>query len=409
MAQHKKKSKRKTLLLIHKILGLACGFVLFIVSITGCLWAFKEEIESLYNDYTQVEVEKKEMLKASVLKRIAEQTIPNRTIHGVIYGEPNEAIEVIFYEEEPEVFYHSLFIHPYSGKLIKEIDREAGFFAFVLRGHQYLWLPRDIGSRVVSYSVLLFLFILISGLILWYPKNKKNWKQRLRFDWNPRTRWKRKNFDVHTVIGFYISTFGLLFAFTGCVMAFNWFYFIAYKATGGDKAPQFIIPNSQTTSTTRSDSTPLYDQIIPLLRQQYGPDKTMELHYPENDTTSVLVEVSNSKGLYYDMDYLFFDQNNLQEIETTSIYGKYKNARFADKVIRMNYDIHIGAIGGITGKIIAFLASLLCASLPVSGMLLWYGKRYKNTLGVEQRTSILRKEETMPSKRIPAKSGSRYL
>ena len=45
----------------------------------------------------------------------------------------------------------------------------------------------------------------------------------------------------------------------------------------------------------------------------------------------------------------------------------------------MNYDIHIGAIGGIAGKIIAFLSSLLIASLPVTGTLLWYGRTYKKT------------------------------
>ena len=56
---------------------------------------------------------------------------------------------------------------------------------------------------------------------------------------------------------------------------------------------------------------------------------------------------------------------------------QYKDAKVADKIMRMNYDIHIGAIGGIVGKIIAFLVSLLAASLPVTGILLWYGRTYK--------------------------------
>ena len=43
----------------------------------------------------------------------------------------------------------------------------------------------------------------------------------------------------------------------------------------------------------------------------------------------------------------------------------------------MNYDIHIGAIGGLLGKILAFTVSLLVASLPVTGTLLWYGRTYK--------------------------------
>ncbi len=373
----KKNNKRKIILQLHKILGLATGIVLFIVSITGCLWVFKDEIESFYDDYKYVHPEKQDLITSSTVKNIAERIIPGRTIHGVIYGKPNEAIEVVFYEAEPEVFYQSVFLNPYSGDFIKRIDNDSGFFGFILKGHLRLWLPDAIGSRVVSYSILLFLIIMVSGLFLWWPRNTKNWRQRLKFDWNSATRWKRKNFDLHTVTGFYISSFGIILAFTGCVMAFNWFYFIAYKATGGDKAPQFIIPESTSTYVSQSDDRPMYDQLIPMLYKEYENAKSFELHYPENDSTSVLVEVSNSKGLYYNMDYLFFDQHTLEEIETTSIYGKYKDAKFADKVIRMNYDIHIGAIGGIVGKIIAFLVSLICASLPVSGVLLWYGRTYK--------------------------------
>lgn len=105
--------------------------------------------------------------------------------------------------------------------------------------------------------------------------------------------------------------------------------------------------------------------------------EAFELHYPTSENQSIYVEVSNSKSLFYDADYRFFDQNTLEEIETPSVYGTYKDGKVADKIIRMNYDIHIGAIGGIAGKIIAFLVSLLTASLPVTGTLLWYGRTYK--------------------------------
>lgn len=374
----KKKSKKKTLLKIHRVLGLVTGLIVFIVAITGCLWAFKEEIEAPSSDFKFVEIqENTAFIKASKVKQLAEKVIPNHTIHGVVYGKPNEAIEVIFYEAEPELFYQSVFLNPYTGNFIKTVDNTKGFFAFVLEGHMWLWLPEAIGGQIVSYSILLFLFILVSGLFLWWPKSNKNWKQRLKFNWNDKTRWKRKNFDLHSIIGFYIYSFGLVFAITGCVMAFGWFYFIVYKVAGGDKNPRFVVPNSEQVVNIENESIKPYDDIVPMLMQKYKDAHSYEFHYPESDTTSILVEVSNSKGLYYNMDYLFFDQYTTKELESDSIYGKYKNASFADKVIRMNYDIHIGAIGGLAGKIIAFLASLICASLPVTGILMWYGRKYK--------------------------------
>ena len=43
----------------------------------------------------------------------------------------------------------------------------------------------------------------------------------------------------------------------------------------------------------------------------------------------------------------------------------------------MNYDIHIGAVLGYPGRIAAFLAALIAASLPITGLLIWLGKRKK--------------------------------
>ena len=48
------------------------------------------------------------------------------------------------------------------------------------------------------------------------------------------------------------------------------------------------------------------------------------------------------------------------------------------KLNDLNYDIHIGQALGLTGKIIAFLASLISASLPVTGFIIWLGKRKKS-------------------------------
>ena len=370
-----KSKTKKVYRTIHKVLGLITGLVVFIVSITGCLWTFKTEIESLYSEYKVVIPEKKEMITASQVREIGEQYYPNRHIHGVLYGKPNEAIELIFYETEPE-FYSSLFIHPYNGQVIHAEDHLSGFFAFVRYGHIHLWLPPNVGSNIVSISVLVYLVMIITGIIIWWPKNKKHKQQRLKFQWKDSTRWKRKNYDLHSIIGFYISSLVFTLAFTGCIMGFNWFYFIVFKATGGTKDPQFIIPENITNYKTTHRLRAI-DALIPKLKKENPEAINYELHYPSTDSSSLYVEIGKSNDLHYNADYRFFDQYTLEEINTTSIYGKYKKADFPDLVIRATYDVHVGAIGGIYGKILAFIISLLSASLPVTGFLIWLGKRRK--------------------------------
>ena len=369
---------KKNILTLHKILGLATGIVVFIVSVTGCCWAFRTEIENQYNNYKKVVPQNQAFLTPTEVKKTAEKIFPNNTIHGSVFGKADDAIEVIFYDAEPK-FYQSIFLNPYSGAIIQVDDHLSGFFAFILKGHTRVWLPKAIGEQVVGASILIFIFIIISGFILWIPKKRKNLKQRLKFDWKSTTRWKRKNFDLHTVVGFYICSLALILAFTGSVMSYNWLKYVVYISTGGDKVPAFIIPeNTSGVAHNKADILPI-DQLMVKLREESPEAENFELHYPKSDSSSVYVEVSNSSDLYYDSDFRFFDQNTLEEIETPAIFGKYVDAKVPDKILRMNYDIHIGAIGGIVGKIIAFIISLLTASLPVTGVLLWYGRHYKKT------------------------------
>ena len=368
---------KKQILTLHKILGLATGIVVFLVAITGCCWTFRTEIENQYNDYKKVVPQNQAILTPTEAKQTAEKVFPNNTIHGSLFGKADDAIEVIFYDAEPE-FYQSVFLNPYSGEIIQVDDHLSGFFAFILKGHTRVWLPKAIGEQVVGASILIFIFIIISGFILWIPKKRKNLKQRLKFDWKSTTRWKRKNFDLHTVIGFYICSLALVLAFTGTVMSYNWLKYVVYVSTGGDKVPAFIIPENNSKLVDNNNDTILpIDQLIVKLRKESPEAESFELHYPESDSSSIYIEVSNSTDLFYDSDFRFFDQNTLEEIETPAIYGKYSDAKVPDKILRMNYDIHIGAIGGIVGKIIAFIISLLTASLPVTGVLLWYGRNYK--------------------------------
>ena len=369
-------SFRKKLFTPHKILGLVTGIVVFIVAITGCCWAFKDEILSFSEDYRTVQTESKPIITPLKARAIAQKIFPNNTVHGTIFkNSNNEVVEVIFYDADPE-FYQSVYLNPYSGEIIKVNNHLSGFFAFVLKGHIRLWLPKAIGEHVVGISILLFLVIIISGFILWIPKKKKNLKQRITFDWKDTTRWKRKNFDLHTVIGFYVSSFALIIAFTGVVMSYNWMMYLLYKGTGGNKNIQFVIPKNTAEKHLDEKTLPIENLIIKLKQELPNAD-SYEVHYPHEDTESIYVEVFNSKGLYYNSDYRFYDQNSLKELEVDSAWGKYKNATFSEKIVKMNYDIHIGAIGGIIGKIIAFLTSLTIASLPVTGIILWYGRKYK--------------------------------
>jgi len=370
-------SFRKIAFEVHKILGLATGMIVFIVAITGCCWVFRDEFLSLTEEPITIELREGEILTASRVREIASGVFPGRTIHGALFGQADAPIEVIFYESDPE-FYKSVLIHPYSGAVLKTEDHLTGFFAFVLKGHMRLWLPREIGEEVVGVSILIFLSMLVSGIIIWMPRKRKNLKQRLTFSWKGTTKWKRKNFDLHAVTGFYICALAFIIAFTGSVMSYQWLREAVHVAAGGKKSVEFQIPEN-VTPVHGTESDRAIDGLLPLLRRDSPDAVSFELHYPYSEAYSIYVETSYQDGIYYTNDYRFFDAQTLEEIESPSVYGTYRNTSFADKIIRMNYDIHVGAIGGLPGKIIAFLISLLVATLPITGVLMWYGRTFKKS------------------------------
>ncbi len=189
---------------IHLIIGLASGLIVFMVAFTGCCWVFKEEIRAITEEEIIIESQEKAFITPSQAEEIGNELYPGKLIHGVLYDDTTKPVEIIFYQPGP-LFYSSAFLNPYSGELLNTEDHLSGFFAFVLDGHVHLWMGEEIGLQVVRWTTVIFTFIVISGIILWWPRNKKNKKQRFQFQWKETTKWKRKNYDLHAIVGFYAS------------------------------------------------------------------------------------------------------------------------------------------------------------------------------------------------------------
>lgn len=357
---------------IHRWLGLSSGLVVFIVSVTGCLYAFQSEIQNLTQSYRFVKIEKKTVLLPSVLKAIAERELPNTKIHAVLYAGPGRAAQVIFYEFDPEVYY-LLYLNPYSGEVLKLKNEQNDFFRFVLMGHFYLWLPPEIGQPVVASATLVFLVMLITGLMLWWPRNKNSTRQRFTIKWS--ARWRRKNYDLHQVLGFYASWIAILLAATGLIFGFQWFAGGVYQIAGGNKSLEYFEPPSDTLAQERFVERPAGDQLYLMLREAHPNASVMEIHVPESATSPIVVTLNPDEDTYWKTDYRYYDQYTLRELSVDHIYGIANEATLADNLIRMNYDIHTGAIAGLAGKILAFFASLIAASLPVTGIIVWLGRK----------------------------------
>jgi uncharacterized iron-regulated membrane protein len=364
---------RKAIGKIHLWLGFTSGLLVFILAVTGCIYAFQKEIQDLIQPYRFVEKQSREFLPPSLLKAAAEAKIPGKHIHAVQYLGPDHAAQVIYYSHDPD-YYYLVYVNPYTADVLHVTDMSKDFFQFILDGHFYLWLPPEIGQPIVASATLVFVVMLISGIVLWWPRKKKDAKQRFSIKW--KARWRRVNFDMHAVLGFYVWSIALIVAFTGLVWGFQWFADGIYAGAGGEKSLLYSEPVSDTTKFEVTPE-PAIDRVFAMMSKEYPEAKTIEVHIPETKASVVGANANSDDETYWKLDYRYYDQYTLKESSVEHIYGRFPEAKAADKLLRMNYDIHTGAILGLPGKLLAFFASLICASLPVTGIYLWWGRRKK--------------------------------
>lgn len=357
---------------IHLWLGLSSGLVVFVVALTGAIYAFQEEINDWLEPTYALSKEANSFKTPEEYKEIGEKINPGHTVHSVNFKKLNEPVEIVYYDFKP--FHYSIAkVDPSSGKLLHHKNFKTDFFYQVLQGHYYLWLPPIIGKPLVSTATLLFGVLLISGVILWWPKSKNARKQRFSFKWKKSTSFKRKNYDVHNILGFYSSVIGLILCLTGLVFGFQCFAKGYHKLLGGKTNLGYEMPkidSSNNTELAKSDT--LFHRYI-----ADGNFHELEWHFPEKENPVIYLSIRRSPGVYYHTDHVFFNAFNLKEVRTHNIYQRYKEANFADRMMRMNYDIHVGQIAGIAGKSIALLASLIIASLPITGFIIWLKRKKK--------------------------------
>jgi uncharacterized iron-regulated membrane protein len=349
------------------------GPLVFVIALTGAFYAFQDEIQDLIYPYRYCNEFKglERQVPSAIIKK-AKTVHPNKQVHAILYDEPGRPVKVIFYSFEK--YYRIVYVHPQSARILADVDQETGFFPWILKGHFYLWLPKWLGQPIVAWSTLIFSVVLISGLFVWWSRG--NWrpsKWRLKQTRNV----KRRNYDWHTLIGFYVSSFGLLFATTGLVWGFVWFAGAYYTVSSGGKQLQAYAEPQIRTMPSHQQTWYAIDQIFELNPVNKGT--WLEIHPPESRNSSIAWNVNYDRSTYHQIDYHYSEPTNLKELAVTHHWGRLKKANFADTLQRANYDIHVGSILGFPGKCLAFLASLLIASLPLTGLKIYLNrKKYLN-------------------------------
>ncbi len=357
---------------LHLWLGIAAGIPVIILSITGCVLVFEHDIKELTTNYIRIEAQKAEdQLPPSAIYKAVKEALPEKEISSSWYYGLDKSVKVSLDHSDSLVY-----VNPYTAEILAVVDHE-DFFHFMDEGHRRLWIEGKLGKQIVGWSTFIFFTLLISGLILWWPKKwtRRTREQSFKIKWS--AKFKRVNYDLHNVLGFYSLTIALVMCLTGLIMSFPWMRKSVVWITGGYPAKpktEQVLKAEEPEDEPLKDALVVADQIWYKVRHEYAKynKEAVIVHYPEEDEKTVYACTDMEGGTWRDLN---FDRNTLEL--TGRKVGPIDEANRTEWLMRSNYALHTGFIGGMTTKIIYFLASLICATLPITGFYIWWGKKKK--------------------------------
>ncbi|MDN3695698.1 PepSY-associated TM helix domain-containing protein [Chryseobacterium tructae] len=389
---HKKKISptKKWSAKLHLWFGLSVGLIVFIVSLTGTLYVFKDEVQnSLRKEAIYVkpgEINKNPLSINILREKVSLELNEKYPVSSVeISLDKNKSYRFLYYDKSKKGWNYfqqvlinkQVYVNQYTGEILAVYNEKYDVFNILKYIHWGLLLNSEWGSYVTGIPTVLFIIMLITGIILWWPKNKNARKGRFWFNWENVKNWKRKNYDLHNVLGFYASFIALVMSVTGIYFAYPYVKNSFNLAISGywESPKEKEIKSPDSLMAKRSD---IFDITALQTEKLYAGSSSFRItlngkNKKGKELKNLPVTVYGQDGRFSERNLLTFDKYSGKLLANKP----HHKLKAAEKYANANYDVHTGSYFGLFGKIIWFIAGLICTSLPVTGFLVWWGKRKK--------------------------------
>ncbi|TAJ12583.1 PepSY domain-containing protein [Marinilabiliaceae bacterium JC017] len=350
-------SSRKIVRKMHLWLGLPSAVLVFVICLSGSVFVFADEIICLVNRENAHVVPQSRQIPIDEMITTVRKTFPDHILlYCISYKQTDKAVLFVVGKKSEGLSY--VYVNPYNKQIVGQ-SRVVNFFSLTAHLHKQLLLGRT-GSWIVLIATCVFLIELITGLIIWWPKNKnkKYFKKTLKVKRNSTV--LRKIIDWHRVLGLYFLFVMLLLSITGIVL-----FFIPKQGIEAQKNKPLLAALD-----TSQKAMPIAPIVGSLMKHQQVELVKTELWDIEKSTQMQCIAASESGVLTFN--------------GTLYLFNKYTGCKSNDVETVSNVELrnifrklHVGDWMGWFGKLITFTTGLAGAFLALSGIIIWWKKSTK--------------------------------
>lgn len=356
---------RKLLFWPHLIAGTIAGIVILMMSVTGVLLMYEKQMIAWADEREyDFAVPRTARLPVENLIAVVREAKGSDPASVTLRSDPSAPAIFALGREG------NLYVNPYTGQVLGSGSPGVrAFFRTVTDWHRWFAAQGDkrpLGKAVTGACNLAFLFLVMTGFYLWWPK-RWTW-QHLK----PVTTFrsglsgKARDFNWHNVIGLWCAI-PLFFVVLGAtVISYPWASNLVYRLAGSE-APRQQGPPRASNSEGRLGTLEGLEKAWRTAEQSVPHWRTVTLRLPGSDRAPWAFTVDQGYAGQPQKRTTLTLNRSTGEVEKTEPFSSFDSGRRVRTWLRF---VHTGEYYGLLGQTVAGVASAGATVLVWTGIAL---------------------------------------
>lgn len=378
---------RRALFQVHLWVGIALLAYAIVIGLTGSALVFRDEMEhAMWPAVYRVAPVQRSITMQAAVDRIQSDR-PGWVLFALRdFNTPGQATTALMRPAVGQLSanYRQVYFDPNTGQVLLDRLRYGGWLGWLANVHEYL-LAGATGLIVSGWMAVGLLVLCVTGIILWWPGIQR-WTGALMV--NPKARWKRLNWELHSVLGFWTCAALIAVTFTGLDFAFpRTIGDVVELATGSSLTPPStptISMKRQSPSNGPSVSHPVMniDQAIEAVRvalPREAPAGYLQL--PSTQAGAVQYKATG----YYTGSLPFSELVRVtMDARTGAIlaYGDTRKESRGSRIEQYFTTVHFGSFGGdglfgVAIKSVWVMVGVAPVVLAVTGFIMYWNRKLR--------------------------------